>query len=123
MAWTAHEPVAGQASAGPGAAGEPSAGGQARSGIARRRARAAANPIAHGQRAGRWSLTLRAERVSRPGRLNSRRRSVFVVTMPSPRPIRAVQRARLWARIWTASQAPFAANRPDGRWFRPTPYF
>lgn len=32
---------------------------------------------------GGWSLIRRAERVSRPARLNSRRRSVFVVTMPS----------------------------------------
>jgi len=45
------------------------------------------------------------------------------VTIPSPRPSRAVQRARLWAITWTASQAPLAANRPDGRWLRPTPYF
>ena len=62
--------------------------------------------------AGRWSVTRRAERVSRPARPNSRRRSVFVVTIPSPRPIRAVQRARLWAITWTASQAPLAANLP-----------
>jgi hypothetical protein len=32
---------------------------------------------------GGWSLIRRAERVSRPARLNSRRRSVFVVAMPS----------------------------------------
>ena len=96
--------------------------GQARSGIARTLARAALKPTAHGQRAGRWSVSRRAERVSRPARLNSLRRSVFVVTMSSPRPIRAVQRARLWAITCTASQAPLAANLPDGRWFRPTPY-
>ena len=40
----------------------------------------------------------------------------------SPRPIRAVQRARLCAITWTASQAPLAAKRPDGMWFSPTPY-
>ena len=34
----------------------------------------------------------------------------------------AVQRARLWAIVWTASQAPLAAKRPEGRWFSPTPY-
>lgn len=96
--------------------------GQARSGIARSRARAVLNSIAHGQRFGRWSLTRRAERVSRPATANSRRRSVLVVTIPAPRPIRAVQRARLWAITWTASQAPLAANLPDGRWLRPTPY-
>ena len=31
----------------------------------------------------------------------------------SPRPIRAVQRARLYAITWTASQAPLAAKRPE----------
>ena len=31
-------------------------------------------------------------------------------------------RARLWAITCTASQAPLAAKRPDGMWFRPTPY-
>jgi hypothetical protein len=65
--------------------------------IARILVRAVVQPIAHGQRAGWWSLHRRAERVSRPGRLNSRRRSVFVVAIPSPNPSRAVQRARLWA--------------------------
>ena len=74
--------------------GHPMRDGQARSGIARSRSRAIANSAAHGQPAGRWSLTRRAERVSRPTRPNSRRRSVFVVTIPAPRPIRAVQRAR-----------------------------
>ena len=33
-----------------------------------------------------------------------------------------VQRARLWAITCTASQAPLAAKRPEGSWFRPTPY-
>ena len=41
---------------------------------------------------------------------------------PSSRPMRAVQRARLWARTWTASHAPLAGKRPEGRWLRPTPY-
>ena len=36
-----------------------------------------------------------------------------MVTICSPRPIRAVQRARLCASTWTASQAPLAAKRPD----------
>ena len=53
-----------------------------------------------------------------------------MVTTCSPRPMRAVQRARLWAitpyrvrgRLWTASQAALAAKRPEGRWFNPTPY-
>ena len=38
----------------------------------------------------------------------------LVVTICSPRPMRAAQRARLCASTW--------ANRPDGRWFSPTPY-
>ena len=42
-----------------------------------------------------------------------------MVAIRSPRPIRAVQRARLWAIVWTASQAPLAAKRPEGRWFQP----
>ena len=41
---------------------------------------------------------------------------------PLARPIRAVQRARLCAITWTASQAPLAAKRADGMWFSPTPY-
>ena len=36
-----------------------------------------------------------------------------MVTICSPRPMRAVQRARLWAIACTASQAPLAAKRPD----------
>ena len=89
----------------------------ASSGIARNLARAAANSAAHGQRAGKWRVVRRALRVSRPAMANNRRRRVLVVMIPAPRPIRAVQRARLWAITWTASQAPLAANFPDGRWF------
>ena len=64
----------------------------------------------------------RAERVIRPTRAKKRRR-VLVVTTCSPRPMRTVQRARLSAITWTASQAPLAAKRPEGRWLRPTPCF
>ena len=64
----------------------------------------------------------RAERVSRPARAKTRRLRVLVVTICSPRPMRAVQRARLWAIACTASQVPLAAKRPEGRWFSPTPY-
>ena len=46
-----------------------------------------------------------------------------MATIRSPRPMRAAQRSRLCAITWTASQAPLAAKRPDGRWFNPTPYF
>ena len=45
-----------------------------------------------------------------------------MVTTCSPRPMRAVQRARLWAITWTASQAALAGKWPEGRWFNPTPY-
>ena len=51
----------------------------------------------------------RAERVSRPAKEKKRRRRVLVVTICWPRPRRAVQRARLWAITWTASQAALAA--------------
>ena len=95
---------------------------QAGSGRVRSRARALLNWASQGQRCGRCSVRRRAERVSRPARQKNRRRRVLVVTICSSRPMRAVQRARLWAITCTASQAPLAANRPDGRWFSPTPY-
>ena len=53
----------------------------------------------------------RAERLSRPAIEKKRRRRVLVVTTCSPRPMRAVQRARLCAITWTASQAALAAKR------------
>ena len=106
--------------------------------MARSRAKARLNFSAQGQRSGRCRVNRRAERVSRPAREKNRRRRVLVVAIRSPRPIRAVQRARLGHRldgqpgavggeaargeIWTASQAPLAAKRPEGRWFSPTPY-
>ena len=62
---------------------------QAGSGMARSRARARLNWVSQGQRCGRcW--------VSRPARAKTRRLRVLVVTIRSPRPMRAVQRARLW---------------------------
>ena len=36
--------------------------------------------------------------------------------------MRAVQRARFCAIVWTANQTASAAKRPEGRWFSPTPY-
>ena len=82
----------------------------------------AAELLPHGQRSGRCRVNRRAERVSRPAIEKKRRRRVLVVTICSPRPMRAVQRARLWAITRTASQAPLAAKRPEGMWFSPTPY-
>ena len=65
-------------------------------GMARSRAKARLNFSAQGQRSGRCRVNRRAERVSRPAREKNRRRRVLVVAIRSPRPIRAVQRARLW---------------------------
>ena len=96
---------------------------QAGNGMARSRARARLNCSSQGQRRGRCRVNRRAERVSRPARAKNRRRRVLVVTICSPKPSRAVQRARLCAITWAASQAALAAKRPEGRWFSPTPYF
>ena len=38
-----------------------------------------------------------------------------MVTTCSPSPMRAVQRAKLWAMTCTASQAALAGKRPEGR--------
>ena len=94
---------------------------QAGSGMARNRARARLNWVSQGQRRGRCRVKRRAERVSPPARAKNRCRRVLVVTIRSPRPSRAVQRARLCAITWAASQAALAAKRPEGRWFSPTP--
>ena len=96
---------------------------QAGNGMARSRARARLNCSSQGQRRGRCRVNRRAERVSRPARAKKRRLRVLVVTICSPKPSRAVQRARLCAITWAASQAALAAKRPEGRWFSPTPYF
>ena len=75
---------------------------QAGSGMARSRARARLNWVSQGQCWGRCRVRRRAERVSRPARAKNRRLRVLVVTICSPRPMRAVQRARLWAIACTA---------------------
>ena len=98
------------------------AGRQAGNGMACSRAKARLNWVSQGQRRGRCKVRRRAERVIRPTRAKTRRLRVLVITVRSPRPIRAVQRARLCAITWTASQAPLAAKRADGMWFSPTPY-
>ena len=84
---------------------------QAGDGIACRRARARLTFSAQGQRSGRCRVNRRAERMSRRAREKNRRRRVLVVTSCSPRPMRAVQRARLCAITWTASQAALSAKR------------
>ena len=78
---------------------------QAGNGRARNRARARLNWVSQGQRWGRCRVRRRAEWVSRPAREKNRRRVVLVVTTCSPGPMRAAQRARLWAITCTASQA------------------
>ena len=70
---------------------------QAGSGMVRNRARAERNWVPQGQRLGRCSMRRRALRVIRPAREKSRRRRVLVVATASPRAMRPVQRARLWA--------------------------
>ncbi len=87
---------------------------QAGSGMARSRAGARVTFSCRGRRLGRC-------RVSRPAREKNRRRSVLVVTVRWPRPVRAVQRARLCAITGTASRAALAAKRPEGLWFSPAP--
>ena len=68
---------------------------QAGSGRARSRARARLDWVSQGQRCVRCRVKRRAERVIRPARAKTRRRRVLVVTICSPRPIRAVQHVRL----------------------------
>ena len=101
--------------------------GQDGSGRTRNRAKALLNWFCQGQPWGRCRVRRRALRVSRPAREKQRRRRVLVVASCSPRPMRVVQRARLWAMVCTASQAPFGrlrigGKRPEGRWLSPTPY-
>ena len=105
-----------------GKLGQLQAGSQAGSGMARSRAMARVNWVSQGQCRGRCRVRRRAERVIRPTRAKNRRLRVLVVAIRSPRPMRAVQRARLCAITCTASQAPLAAKRPEGMWFSPTPY-
>ena len=78
------------------------------SGMARSRAMARVNWVSQGQCWGRCRVRRRAERVIRPTRAKNRRLRVLVVAIRSPRPMRAVQRARLCAITCTASQAPLA---------------
>ena len=62
-------------------------------------------------------------RVSRPGTVSRVRRRVLATTSSprTPRPMAAIQRSRLWARVAISSQAALAPNLPEGQWRRPTP--
>ena len=102
-----------------GKLGQLQAGSQAGSGMARSRAMARVNWVSQGQCWGRCKVRRRAERVIRPTRAKTRRLRVLVVAIRSPRPMRAVQRARLCAITCTASQAPLAAKRPRGHVVQP----
>ncbi len=56
----------------------------------------------------------RALRVMPPAKEKNRRRRVLAVASDWPRARRPVQRARLWAKTWTASQALFGKLRIGG---------
>ena len=59
---------------------------------------------------GRMQGGRRAVRVRRPAKEKKRRLRVLVVATGLPRPMRVVQRARLWAMTWTASPAGLAGG-------------
>ena len=82
------------------------------SGRARSWTKALLNWFCHGQPWGRCKVRRRALRVRRPAREKQRHRRVLVVITCSPRPMRPVQRAKLWAMTCRASQAPLAGKRP-----------
>ena len=92
---------------------------QAGSGMARSRAKARLNFSAQGQRSGRCRVNRRAERVSRPAREKNRRRRVLVVAIRSPRPIRAVQRARLWAIVLDGQPGAVGGEAARGEMVQP----
>ena len=83
------------------------AGRQAGNGMACSWAKARVNRISQGQRRGRCKVRRRAERVIRPTRAKTRRLRVLVITVRSPRPIRAVRPVTMAARI-----APTCATSP-----------
>ena len=87
------------------------------------RSEAELNWFSQGQTRRRCRVRRRDLRVRRPAREKKRRLRVSAVAIGLPKPMRVVQRARLWAMIWTASQAALAWKRPEGGWLRPTPYF
>ena len=105
-----------------GTLGQLQAGRQAGSGMARSRAKARVNWDSQGQRRGRCRVRA-ARRAGDPSHQSEDPPPEGLGGYgPFAQTNRAVQRARLWAITWTASQAPLAAKRPDGMWFSPTPY-
>ena len=101
-----------------GTLGQLQAGRQAGNGMACSRAKARLNWVSQGQRRGRCKVRRRAERVIRPTRAKTRRLRVLVITVRSPRPIRAVGgearrrhvvgRRRFVEAIFSASLKPYA---------------
>ena len=106
-----------------GTLGQLQAGRQAGNGMACSRAKARLNWVSQGQRRGRCKVRRRAERVIRPTRAKTRRLRVLVITVRSPRPIRAVQRARSCAITWPASQAPVGGEAPRRHVVQPDAVF
>ena len=60
--------------------------------------------------------------MSRPAREKNRRRRVLVVAICSPRPSAPSSEPPGCGPSPVPPAAPLAAKRPDGMWFRPTPY-
>ena len=103
-----------------GTLGQLQAGRQAGNGMACSRAKARLTWVSQGQAGAEIEAARRAGDPSQT-RAKTRRLRVLVITVRSPRPIRAVQRSRLCAITWTASQAPLAASAPTACG-SPTPY-
>jgi len=80
--------------------------------------KAVRNALAQGQLAGSRRCSRRAVCTSRPGMVNSRRRSVAAVARPIPASA-PTARPRLCAVTASASHAALAMNRPDGRCAKP----
>ena len=99
-----------------GTLGQLQAGRQAGNGMACSRAKARLNWVSQGQRRGRCKVRRRAERVIRPTRAKTRRLRVLVITVRSPRPIRAVQGQVMRHHLDRRQRS------ADGMWFSPTPY-
>ena len=95
---------------------------QAGSGRARNRARARLNWVSQGQRRGE----MQSEAARRAGDPSHQSEDPPPEGLGDHGPLAQtnprLQRARLCAITWTASQAPLAAKRADGMWFSPTPY-
>ena len=104
-----------------GTLGQLQAGRQAGNGMACSRAKARLNWVSQGQRRGRCKVRRRAERVIRPTRAKTRRLRVLVITVRSPRPIRAVA-GQVMRHHLDRQPGAVGAKRADGMWFSPTPY-